>query len=443
MGLHVGTCIGGKHIYSTVQGAVDAAVDGDVISICPGTYAEQVSVTKSLTLRNVPDMDSPQIVVPAGGLVQNTTLVDGTATAAQILVAPSTAGKNVKIMGLTVDAADNNNTNCALQMVGIYFKNAGGTIARNDVENQIGPVGHQNCQNGDGITVHNTTVGTGDVSITHNTVKNFDKNGIVMRYAGSVGTITRNVVTGLGDTDLLAQNGIELRDHASADITLNTVSGFVYTPATFGASAIILSNVSSAHYQKVPLIQRNNVSNADYGIVLVGSDGASSSDMLQVVQNTVFDTQYAGIGLESDSSFAPTGNSDYVHVASNTVTNTTVWDGIDVCSDNNLIEKNTVNNSPEESAIHLDALCEQANGDASGADNTVVNNRINSACIGIMSGQSDGANTIGTNKFLDVTNTTMFDSDDYSCSTTPARKQRHDRAKGRSGLRVPVSPGRH
>ena len=37
-------------VYSTVQTAVDAAVDGDVISIAPGLYVESVQLPDNLSL---------------------------------------------------------------------------------------------------------------------------------------------------------------------------------------------------------------------------------------------------------------------------------------------------------------------------------------------------------------------------------------------------------
>src|ERR1700743_455464 len=165
--LHVGTCTAAKHTYATIQGAVDAAADGYSISICAGTYPERVLIAKAVALKNVVGMDAPQIVVPAGGLVQTTTLSSGMTTAAQILVAPATPG-TANLTGLVVDAADNNNTNCNLEMVGIYYKGAGGLVRRNTVQNQIGPAGHQNCQNGIGILVENAVVGTGAVTIENN-----------------------------------------------------------------------------------------------------------------------------------------------------------------------------------------------------------------------------------------------------------------------------------
>jgi hypothetical protein len=436
--LHVGTCTAAKHTYTTIQGAVDAAADGDSIAICPGSYPEQVTITKAVALKNVVGMDAPEIVAPAGGLVQNTTLSTGMATAAQILVAPATPG-TANITGLVVDGADDNNTNCNLEMVGIYYKGAGGMIRRNTVQNQIGPEGHQNCQNGIGILVENATVGTAAVTIENNRVQNFDRNGIQVQLPGSVATITRNTVTGIGPTTILAQNGIELAHGATANISLNIVSDLLYTPETFGSSGIILYDLSSAVYQAPPVVQKNTVSNTQFGVVLDGA-GGTPGNMIQVLSNNVSNVEWAGVALYSEPALTPAVNADYVYVWNNKINTTTIYDGIDVCSDNNTIQRNTVANSSAEAAIHLDALCNQANGDTTGIGNTVSQNRVTTACVGILSGPAEGENTIGANYYVDAQNKTVFGSDDYSCTTDV---QGRGKTKGRHGsLRALLSPGR-
>lgn len=441
--LHVGTCHRAHVTYSTVQSAVDAATDGDTVSICPGTYAEQITVTKNVSLKGAVGLASPVIAVPAGGLVANTVMSDGTATAAQILFTlPSTPGRPIwatsgNVTGLVVDGANNNNASCsALEMVGIYYKGAGGIIRRNTVKNQITP-GHENCQNGIGILVENS-VGTDSVLIANNSVSNFDKNGIVMRLPGSVGQIVGNTVTGLGATTLLAQNGIQLRDHASANIVGNNVSGLVYSPDTFGSAGIILYNVSPAQYQSPPTIQRNVVDNTQFGIVLDGAGGVDGGNMLRIVSNTVSNSLWDGIEIESESEFTPAVNGDYVYVFNNKVSGTVEFEGIDSCGDNNTITKNTVSNSSNW-AIHLDSLCEQANGDPSGYSNTVSGNRVDTACVGVLSGPANGENTITGNQFTNVTKVKVFGVDDYTCG--PARPHHlSGKAKGKSAKRLAVSP---
>src|ERR1700688_4536255 len=49
--LTVGTCPGGG--FSTVQAAVNAAKSGDIVNVCPGSYPEQVSIDKTLTVKGI------------------------------------------------------------------------------------------------------------------------------------------------------------------------------------------------------------------------------------------------------------------------------------------------------------------------------------------------------------------------------------------------------
>jgi hypothetical protein len=86
--------------YNTISQAVSSVPAGSVIYICPGTYAEQVVITKKLTLEGVAGNgatgvtasgpNNPVIVSPAGGVVVNSNDLygypGGQPTAAQILV---------------------------------------------------------------------------------------------------------------------------------------------------------------------------------------------------------------------------------------------------------------------------------------------------------------------------------------------------------------------
>jgi len=68
----VGTCEPGPQ-YPTIQAAVTAATPGSTVNICPGTYPEQVLITKNLHLVGVFSGTKHSAVVtsPAGGLVTN------------------------------------------------------------------------------------------------------------------------------------------------------------------------------------------------------------------------------------------------------------------------------------------------------------------------------------------------------------------------------------
>src|SRR5207248_10194364 len=63
-----GTCKGGS--YGTISAAVADVPAGSIINVCPGTYPEQVVISKALTLQGIVSGNSSQavITVPSGGL---------------------------------------------------------------------------------------------------------------------------------------------------------------------------------------------------------------------------------------------------------------------------------------------------------------------------------------------------------------------------------------
>jgi pectin methylesterase-like acyl-CoA thioesterase len=70
--VYAGTC--GTPAYPTIQAAVTAvAVDGTV-KVCPGTYPEQVTITKSVTVTGVVsgNADAAIVTSPTTGVVVNT-----------------------------------------------------------------------------------------------------------------------------------------------------------------------------------------------------------------------------------------------------------------------------------------------------------------------------------------------------------------------------------
>ena len=103
---------------------------------------------------------------------------------------------------------------------------------------QIGNVPFDGTQHGRAITYINGASGT----ISGNQVYDFQKNGIEVIDLAADGvapssvktsaTVQKNVVTGEGHIGYIAQNGIVIRNGASATVKNNTVSGFYYTPGT-------------------------------------------------------------------------------------------------------------------------------------------------------------------------------------------------------------------
>ncbi len=367
----VGNCRTGKS-FTSIQAAVDAAPSGSTIDVCPGTYPEQVMIeAKTLTLVGVLSgtNDAAVLVPPPGGLIVNGTRIGGRAVAAQIFVQDSTG---VTISHLTVDGNGNALIGCLTNPIGIYFKNSSGRIIDSVARNQILESSDQGCQVGLGIAVE-SDLGNPAVTITNDSVHNYQKNGITAGGPGTGGgptmAITNNTVVGIGATSLIAQNGIQIGFGAIGKVTGNTVADDVYSGPAAAAGT---------------------------GILIFATTGTTVSG------NSVQSTQF-GIATVTDSVDGPADNTI---ITSNHIGGTQEFDAIDLCSSGNTVQSNSIIGSQTESGIHLDDQCPGPGSTTSGVNNSVANNTINEPCAGILLGSS-APNTVGPNTFFNVTHTTL------------------------------------
>jgi hypothetical protein len=366
----VGTCKSGVQ-FSTIGAAITAAPTGSTVDVCPGTYPEQVVITKKLTLIGIaasttPPTDAAVIVPPAGGLIVNESDIFGNPTAVQVFVQNATG---VTISHLTVDGNGNGLSGCANNLMGIYFQNASGTITDNAVRNQILDPADEGCQQGLAINVESNT-GTPAVTISDNSVRNYDKNGITANGPGNAAgpsvTVKANTVIGIGATAAIAQNGIQIGFGATGTVENNYVADDIYTGGTYGSS----------------------------GILIYASTGVTANT------NTVESTQLA-IVTANDPTY---GLADGASISSNHIGGTQNFDAIDLCSSHNVASSNTIYGSAQ-SAVHSDDECPGPSSN-SGNNNTVQSNTINEACAGILEGSGSG-NVYSSNTFMNTTYTLL------------------------------------
>jgi hypothetical protein len=358
----VGTC-SYKNLahFPTIQQAVNSSPPGTTVFVCPGTYPEQVVINQQLILEGILISNQNAVVIkpPASGLVQNATDFDneGNPIAAQILVQGPFAG-TVLISNITVDGTGNGISGCALDLRGILFQNASGTLGHVTVQNEVPGDTLGVCQTGGEAIFVQTSTGSSTVAIGGTSVHNYNTNGVTGNDAGTKLTLTTNYIQGSG---LVAgapvQNGIQLGLGAKGTLTGNTV--------------IDNSNPGSA------------------GILLY--DTAENSGTT-VGGNTVVNSP-SPIALKADGASSP-NYGDGVTVTGNRIFGSAINDAIDVCTNGNTISKNTIFNTAE-SAIHLDASCGVNAGiAATGNGNSVTQNTItNSACAGILDDNSGGGDT--------------------------------------------------
>jgi parallel beta-helix repeat protein len=338
-------------------------------------------ITKKLTLTGIANSGADAVVIypPAGGLVQNTTATDARGpVAAQILVQRPSAAPAfgpVSISNLTVDGTGNNYNTDDLR--GILYQDAGGTVNHVAVRNELPGDVFSGLQSGQGIMVEtNNFTNPVTLNVQNSSVHNYNKNGIVARYLGATLNATGNYVQGNGPTAVIAQNGIELAfNGAAGSIKSNTVIDNYYAgDPTFATSSDILLYDAA---NNAATVSSNTVGNSNAAIAVVTTTPGTYGDAATVTLNKIM------------------GSS--------------IYDGIDVCTNSNTITNNTIFNSTE-SGIHLDGSC-----GTTGTGNAVSGNIIEeSACTGILD-DSAGPNTIGTNTYYTVPTTTA------SSCTGPAR----------------------
>jgi hypothetical protein len=370
----VGTCKTGVH-FSTIQLAVNASPVGGTVDVCPGTYPEQVMITKNLTLIGIVSgtSDSAVVIPPGTGLVSNGSDIFTNPVAAQIFVQSA----DVTVSHLTVDGSNNQLSGCGVDPIGIYYQNASGKITDNAVRNVLMDPADQGCQVGLAINVESNT-GAPAVTISDNSVRNYDKNGITVSgpdngSPGPVATVSANTVIGLGATTVIAQNGIQIGYGATGSVSTNEVVDNIY---------INPANCSVCY--------------GSSGILIYGSAG------ITVTSNTVESAQLAIVPATASATLTANGTV----IKSNHLGGTQNFDAIDLCSDGNTAQSNTIYGAAE-SGIHLDDSCTPSTG----STNTVTANTINEACAGILVGSGSSGNTITPNTFMNDTNTTLTGSD--------------------------------
>jgi parallel beta-helix repeat protein len=377
--IYAGGC--GSPNEPTIQQAVNAVAVGGTVNVCPGTYPEQVLITRNVTVTGVANgnADAAVITSPATGVVVNTADLSpppssALPVAAQILVQNA---KAVNISNLTVDGSNNQIAACAPDIRGIYYQNSSGTISEVATRNQVLAAGLTGCQAGQGIFVQSSYSGAGyatasaNVTIKNSSVSNFQKNGITIDGPKANGTVTFNSITGQGPTTGAAENGVQISDGAAGCVTDNAIVDNVWAPDVFGDTGDAAAGILIYGSEHI-LVQNNIVGTTQFGIV------------------TVTDPVYGS------SAVNPQGLGDHATITSNVVINTLFYDAIDICSNDNSITGNKVFNAAE-SGIHLDSTC-----GSTGLGNTVSNNTVNESCAGILYGTGSPSGLAAHNSFANV-----------------------------------------
>lgn len=302
--------------FNTISAAVAAAHPGDQISVCPGTYQEQVLVNKAnLTLESAQPLQAT-IKAPHS----------------QIVAIVQITARNDTLKGFTITNSGQTSSANSIQY-GVYVLDGGSAdVERNDISD-ISDAPISGDQNGVAVEAGDSTVPTtGSVILKQNTIENYQKNGVTIDGSGSYGDIEQNTITGVGPTSVTAQNGVQISDGASGTIRDNTVSNNVYSPGTVSSTGVLFYCAASTDSEN------NTVSTNDTGIYDAAgtSNGCPATPKSKATMkgNTIIASTFDGLEVDNDTG-AQSQNDQAVGTWGYTAYGSDNGDGFDVYSTTN------------------------------------------------------------------------------------------------------------
>jgi nitrous oxidase accessory protein NosD len=201
--------------FTTISAAMLGSAPGDVIVLCTGTYVEQVTINKSVTLA-ASTGQTPVIMAPAEMALP------------KAIVRITGSGVTVRIEGLTISGPGA--AGCDSLESGIRVDGGAHAVIRNNRISEIRDNPLSSCQNGVAIRVGKQSEGEiGTAIIQTNIIQGYQKAGIVVDNAGSRAVIAENQITGSGPTSITPQSGVQVSRGATGEVTANAISGHLYT----------------------------------------------------------------------------------------------------------------------------------------------------------------------------------------------------------------------
>ncbi len=224
--------VGGKSCaqpgYSSIQAAITAGGAGANINVCPGTYTEQLAITKAVKLSAASGAGTATVAMPAAPAQSRTPcdLAESEAQLDAISICAPAATATVTITGLDVEAVVPL-SGCGDGLNGIFVGE--GTLKATDmtVDGASTSINaEKGCQHGVAINVGSIE----PTEVAHAVLKDvnvfgYEKNGPTVSGEGSTMSMTGSKVTGEGPSLHIAQNGIQVAFGGEGTVKSTTVSG--------------------------------------------------------------------------------------------------------------------------------------------------------------------------------------------------------------------------
>ena len=273
--------------FATIQSAIDAARPGDTIRILPGTYKEQIRITKDLTIVGA-GAESTWIAAPAALSPRQVNPRPGRAVIVEIY-----NGADVHMARLTV--AGPSGTSC-------FTVSPPTGLAAFSVQQQatlaLDSAAITGCTREGMLVGFSSAIpggpGVGHAIVTKTTLTDYQGVGIQAGGAGTTLTLAHSTLVGAEDSAFIGQVGVDVEEGTAA-ITHNSIRGNLCHDPDCGpdffnqaqASAIVVIEAGAGS-----VISHNEVSDNDTGIAVVGATGCCD-----ISDNRLEDNRFFGMVL--------------------------------------------------------------------------------------------------------------------------------------------------
>jgi parallel beta-helix repeat protein len=342
----------GENFYA-IQDAIDDSdtVDGNIIEVDPGTYTENLVVSKQLTIKSTSGNPEDTIVQTTG--VYGAGIFTVTANWVNISGFTVTGATGYNYAGIYLDGVTNcniSNNNVSNNNMGICLSDSNYNTITNNValdttNTQSSGITLYSSSNNNSITNNIASSGdnygillmySDDNILIDNTLLDNTRDGIVFDYSSNNRIMSNNVshngATGIrldySSNNTVTSNDVSYNNGAGIYLYRSNYTDIINNEASYNSNTGISVSGSTDN-----TITGNNASNNSY----IGIDLYLSSNNNNLTGNTADSNIHGGIYLDSSSNNTLTGN---------TANSSTSGKGIFLLSsDNNTLIGNTASNN--------------------------------------------------------------------------------------------------